>query len=69
MEELLAIKQSMNDGEGEDGEVEEEGDELSGSFGTLSIDESRTMRYLGPAASDVRWRTDYHFVAYQLTGS
>ncbi|KAL5523828.1 hypothetical protein ACEPAG_8001 [Sanghuangporus baumii] len=52
-EELLETKQCLSDGESEDddGEEKEEADQLLG-FGTLSIDESRTMRYLGPAASE-----------------
>ncbi|KAL5507235.1 hypothetical protein ACEPAH_6691 [Sanghuangporus vaninii] len=53
-EELLEIKQCLSDDESEDDEEEEkeEADQLLGAFGTLSIDESRTMRYLGPAASE-----------------
>ncbi|KAL5485158.1 hypothetical protein ACEPAI_7800 [Sanghuangporus weigelae] len=52
-EELLEIKQYLSDDESEDDDEEkEEADQLLGAFGTLSIDESRTMRYLGPAASE-----------------
>lgn len=50
---LLAIKRSVTDGEDEEEEEDGEADQFLGGFGTLSIDESRTMRYLGPAASEV----------------
>ncbi|KAL5523829.1 hypothetical protein ACEPAG_8002 [Sanghuangporus baumii] len=53
-EELLEIKQTLSDEESEDDDDDEEdqANQLLGAFGTLSIDESRTMRYLGPAASE-----------------
>lgn len=53
-DELLAIKHSLTEDESESNGEEERSDELLGAFGTLSIDESKTMRYLGPAASEVR---------------
>ncbi|KAL5528380.1 hypothetical protein ACEPAF_7516 [Sanghuangporus sanghuang] len=53
-EELLEIKQTFSDDESDDDddEEEEQANQLLGAFGTLSIDESRTMRYLGPASSE-----------------
>ncbi|KAL5507234.1 hypothetical protein ACEPAH_6690 [Sanghuangporus vaninii] len=52
-EELLEIKQILSDDESDDDDDDEDqADQLLGAFGTLSIDESRTMRYLGPASSE-----------------
>lgn len=53
-DELLAIKNCAEDYVDE-GYLEEEDEALEppGSFGTLSIDEGRTMRYLGPGATEV----------------
>lgn len=50
--ELLAVKHSPVDDESED-ENEGKPDQSLDAFGTLSIDESETMRYLGPSASEV----------------
>ncbi|KAL5485157.1 hypothetical protein ACEPAI_7799 [Sanghuangporus weigelae] len=52
-EELLEIKQCLSDDESDGDDYEEaQADQLLGAFGTLSIDESRIIRYLGPAASE-----------------
>ena len=53
--ELLAIKQgieAVGSGRGGNNEDTDE-DELSGAFGTLSVTEDKTMRFLGATATDV----------------
>lgn len=60
---LLAIKHCVHDDDEEeeydDGcDDGQDGDELLTAFGTLTIDDQRTMRYLGPAASEVPKLTD-----------
>ena len=52
-EELLAIKR-VADKDNDEGKLEEDREEqILGEFGTLTINESRSMRYLGPGATEV----------------